>query len=69
MWSDEIQVGLQSNPEREPEMELSHLRDDLSLNYSIYLCATSIHTTQESLVNWDKLLPPVGGSSHIQLEL
>lgn len=50
-------------------MELSLLRYGLSLNDPIYLCASSIHTTQESLVNWDKLLPPVGGSSHIQLEL
>lgn len=68
-WSDEIQVGMQSNPDREPGMELIHLREDLSLKDPIYLCASSIHTTQESLVNWDKLLNPPVNNPHIQLEL
>ena len=38
--------GMQRNLDREPEMELSHLRYDLNLNDPHYMCACSIHTNK-----------------------
>lgn len=59
-------------------MELNHLRYGMNLNGSHYLCASNIHTTQDNLVDWDRLSPtswmkfsasqPVGGTYGLNLE-
>lgn len=42
---------MQNKPDREPEIELSHLRYNMSLNEPPYLCASNIHAIQENLID------------------